>query len=106
MAPPLSLCLTTEASEAQAEALAQALVERGLAACVALSPVRSLYRWRGALERSQEVQLLIKTHPSRLAALEAALRQLHSYDTPEWIHWPAQASAAYGAWVAESVAEG
>jgi periplasmic divalent cation tolerance protein len=101
MAPPLSLCLTTEASEALAEALAQALVERGLAACVALSPVRSLYRWGGALERSQEVQLLIKTHPSRLAELEAAVRELHSYDTPEWIHWPAQASDAYGAWVAE-----
>ena len=101
MAQPLTLCLTTEASEAQAEALAQALVERGLAACVALTPVRSLYRWRGALERSQEVQLLIKTSPSRLAELEVAVRQLHSYDTPEWIHWPAEASAAYSAWVAE-----
>jgi periplasmic divalent cation tolerance protein len=101
MAPPLSLCLTTEADAERAEALAQALVERGLAACVALSPVRSLYRWRGALERSQEVQLLIKTHPSRLAELEAAVHELHSYDTPEWIHWPAQASAGYGAWLAE-----
>jgi periplasmic divalent cation tolerance protein len=101
MAQPLTLCLTTEASESQAEALAQALVERGLAACVALTPVRSLYRWRGALERSQEVQLLIKTNPSRLAELEVAVQQLHSYDTPEWIHWPAAASAAYGAWVAE-----
>lgn len=101
MAQPLTLCLTTEASEPLAEALARALVERGLAACVALSPVHSLYRWKGALERSREVQLLIKTHPHRLAELEAAVRELHSYDTPEWIHWPAEASAAYGAWVAE-----
>ena len=47
------------------------------------------------------MQLLIKTHPHRLAELETAVRELHSYDTPEWIHWPAEASAAYGAWVAE-----
>ena len=106
MAPPLTLCLTTEADASRAEALAEALVERGLAACVALSPVRSLYRWRGALERSQEVQLLIKTQPSRMAELERVVRQLHSYDTPEWIHWPAEAGAAYGAWVAESLPEG
>jgi periplasmic divalent cation tolerance protein len=105
-APSLCLCLTTEADAERAEALAEALLQRGLAACVALTPVRSLYRWRGVLERSQEVQLLIKTRPSRLAELEAAVRQLHSYDTPEWIHWPAAASAAYGAWVAESVPEG
>jgi periplasmic divalent cation tolerance protein len=58
------------------------------------------------LERSQEVQLLIKTEPSRLAELESVVRQLHSYDTPEWIHWPAEAAAAYGAWVAESRPEG
>jgi periplasmic divalent cation tolerance protein len=38
--------------------------------------------------------------------LERVVRQLHSYDTPEWIHWPAEAGAAYGAWVAESLPEG
>ena len=80
---PATLCLTTEATPPLAEALAAALVERGLAACVALTPLRSVYRWQGELQRSEEVQLLIKTHPSRLQELEATVRQLHSYDTPE-----------------------
>ena len=100
-APPTTLCLTTEATPPLAEALAAALVERGLAACVALTPLQSVYRWQGELQRSEEVQLLIKTHPSRLGELEAAVRQLHSYTTPEWLHWPADAAADYGAWVAE-----
>ena len=96
------LALTTEASQAQAENLAEALLERRLAACVALTPLCSLYRWQGQLERSNEVQLLIKTSAERLSELEQTVHQLHSYDTPEWLHWPAGASGPYGRWLAES----
>lgn len=98
----LLLALTTEATPALAEALAEALLERRLAACVALQPLRSLYRWQGELERGEEVQLLIKSHPSRLAELAAAVHQLHSYTTPEWIHWQADCSSSYGSWLAAS----
>ena len=98
----LLLALTTEANGERAESLARALLERRLAACVALTPLSTQYWWQGAIARSQEVQLLIKTHPAQLAALEQAVRELHSYSTPEWIHWPAQASPDYGRWLAES----
>jgi periplasmic divalent cation tolerance protein len=101
-AAPLLLALTTEASAARAEVLADALLARGLAACVALSPVRSSYHWQGALESSEEVQLLIKSHPSLLPQLEEAVHRLHSYSTPEWIHWRAACSPAYGSWLAAS----
>jgi periplasmic divalent cation tolerance protein len=94
------LALTTEANEALAEALAEAVLEAELAACVALTPCRSLYRWQGVLERSPEVQLLIKCHPSRLEALWHLVRQRHSYTTPEWITWPVCTSRDYGAWLA------
>jgi periplasmic divalent cation tolerance protein len=96
---PLLLVLTTEADDERAGALARELLLRRLAACVALQPVRSLYFWQGNLQQSEEVQLLIKTHPAQLAELEEAVRSLHSYTTPEWIVWPAQADAAYGAWL-------
>jgi periplasmic divalent cation tolerance protein len=98
----LLLALTTEASAAQAAALAEALLARRLAACVALNPVRSLYRWQGELQRSEEVQLLIKSDPSLLEELTAAVHQLHSYSTPEWIHWLAACSPAYAGWLASS----
>ena len=101
-ADPVILALTTEADAERAEALAQHLLERRLAACVALRPLTSLYWWQGRVERSQEVQLLIKARPEQLAELEAAVLTLHSYDTPQWLHWRADSSAAYGAWVAAS----
>ena len=102
---PLVLALTTEASAARAEALARQLLERGLAACVALRPVRSLYRWQEQLQDSEEVQLLIKSRADQLAELEAAVHCLHSYATPEWLHWPASTGAAYGQWLMQSCSD-
>ncbi|MDM7953309.1 MAG: divalent-cation tolerance protein CutA [Cyanobium sp. CZS 25K] len=98
-ATTLSLVLTTEADGERAEALAQALLERGLVACASLHPVVSLYRWQGRLERSEEVQLLLKTTPEQLEALRLAVGELHSYDTPEWIHWRASSEGPYGRWL-------
>ena len=78
--------------------LAEALLERHLVACVSIQPIRSFYRWEGALQRSHEAQLLMKTSAQHLDALRVAVSELHSYDTPEWLSWPVTASPAYGAW--------
>ncbi len=98
---PVSLVLTTEADRERAEALALALLERGLVACASLHPVVSLYRWQGQLQRSEEVQLLLKTSPGKLEALRHSLGELHSYVTPEWIHWQASSDDPYGRWLLE-----
>jgi periplasmic divalent cation tolerance protein len=99
----LTLVLTTEADREKGESLARALLERGLVACVSLHPVVSLYRWKGELEQAGEVQLLLKTSPERLEGLRAALVELHSYETPEWIHWRAGSEGAYGGWLLEQL---
>ena len=104
MAADAIIALTTEASAEQAEALAMALLERRLAACVALKTVESLYRWDGRLERSSEVQLMINCHSSCASALEEAVLELHSYSTPQWLLWPAEASSDYAAWLSECCA--
>jgi periplasmic divalent cation tolerance protein len=103
---PIRLCLvlTTEADRERAESLARELLERRLVACASLHPVVSLYRWQGRLERSEEVQLLLKTTPGQLEDLRRALGELHSYDTPEWIHWPAASDGPYGRWLLEQLA--
>lgn len=102
MLAPVILALTTEADPERAEALARTLLERRLAACVALSPQTSLYHWQGQLECSSEVRLLIKTDATRLEELEQLVHMLHSYDTPMWLHWPASAAEPYGLWLAEA----
>ena len=96
--PRLVVVLTTEADQARAQALAEALLERRLVACVSLQPLQSLYRWKGELQRDTEVQLLLKTSADQLGRLREAVMELHSYDTPEWLAWPVEAPGAYGAW--------
>jgi periplasmic divalent cation tolerance protein len=93
------LVITTEADADRAEDLARRLLQEGLAGCVSLRPVLSLYPWRGELQRSEEVQLLIKTLPDRLPRLRERLQQLHSYELPQWLQWEAEASPAFAAWL-------
>src|SRR5260221_3367894 len=86
---------------ASARALARGLVERRLAACVNLVPgLESIYRWKGAVETSSEVLLLVKTAAGRLAALEGFLAAEHPYDVPECIALqPAHVERAYLDWL-------
>lgn len=98
MTEPLLIAHTTVASEADAERLATALIEQKVAACVQIMPVRSVYRWRGAVETDDEWRLEIKTPASRRSALENAVMAHHPYDTPEWVVLTGEPSAAYGDW--------
>jgi periplasmic divalent cation tolerance protein len=76
--------LVTAGSRAEAEAIARALVEDRLAACVnVVGPIRSIYRWEEAIEEADEHLLIVKARAADLAALEARVRALHSYDVPE-----------------------
>ncbi len=84
--PPARIVLTTTANPEEAARLGRILVEERLAACATLIPaVQSIYRWQGQVESSTETLLLLKTGPDQLAALEARLHQLHSYQTPEFL---------------------
>lgn len=104
MAAAAIIALTTEANAELAEALASKLLERRLAGCVALKPVVSLYRWDERITRSHEVQLMIKSDANCATALELAVRELHSYSTPQWLYWSAEASGDYAAWLMECCA--
>jgi periplasmic divalent cation tolerance protein len=97
--------LTTVGSEAEAELISSALVERRLAACVqVVGPIASRYRWQGGIEEGREWQCLVKTEAERYPEVEAAIRELHSYDEPEVIATPIVAgSAGYLAWISESL---
>lgn len=75
---------STCADSADAERIARALVEEGLAPCINLLPaVRSIYRWRGGIEQGDEVMLMIKCRGDDYPRLEARLRELHPYEVPE-----------------------
>jgi periplasmic divalent cation tolerance protein len=84
--PQARIVLTTAADAEEAARLGRTLVEERLAACATLVPVvQSIYRWEGQVESATETLLLLKTGAEQLAALEARLHQLHSYQTPEFL---------------------
>jgi periplasmic divalent cation tolerance protein len=92
------------ANEEEASTIARTLVEERLAACVNLiAPVRSIYRWRGAIEESLECLLIIKTSARRYSKLERRVKELHSYDVPEIVATAlAHGSSDYLNWIMES----
>jgi len=84
--PQACIVLTTASTHDEAARLAGTLVEERLAACATLIPTaESIYRWEGQIESSTETLMLLKTAPDQLAALEARLHELHSYQVPEFL---------------------
>jgi len=94
----------TAASRDEADKIAGAVVEERLAACANIFPgVQSVYRWQGKVERAEECALVIKTTAEGFAALEARVKELHSYECPCIVAWPVVAgNAEYLEWVRES----
>jgi periplasmic divalent cation tolerance protein len=101
------LVLTTVARAEDAERIAEELVGRRLAACVNVLPgVRSIFRWKGAVERDEERLLLVKTRADRFEALRETLLALHPYEVPELVAVPIErGSEAYLRWLDESVGD-
>src|SRR5918996_2287172 len=91
----------TAGSAEEADRLAQSLVGDRLAACVnRIKSVQSVYRWQGEVEQSDEELLIIKTHKELFPALEARVRELHSYSVPEIIAVPVvTGSPGYLGWL-------
>lgn len=99
--------LTTVPDAETGERIGRMLVEERLAACANVVPgVVSLYRWQGALERSTEALVVLKTTSNRLEALRARAVELHPYDVPEVIALAVEGGhSPYLAWVRAEVGE-
>lgn len=96
--------LVTASSQQEGEAIAQALVEAQMAACVTLIPVHSIYTWQNQVMKEQEWQLIIKTDLTQFSVLEKKIRELHSYEVPEIIALPILAgSQPYLQWISDNV---
>ncbi|HTS48977.1 MAG TPA: divalent-cation tolerance protein CutA [Bryobacteraceae bacterium] len=93
-------------SAEEGERIARALISKRLAACVNLLPaVRSIYRWKGAVEDAQETLLVIKSSRALFEELRAEIEKLHSYEVAEVIAVPiVDGSEAYLEWLGRELA--
>lgn len=94
--------MTTAGDRDEAARIADALVGRRLAACVQISKIESAYSWQGEVRHDREYRLLVKTTEERYADVEAAIRELHSYDLPAIFALPmSHVYEPFGDWIIE-----
>ena len=98
---------TTYPSLVEAERIGKAVLERRLAACVnILSGMISHYWWQGTIERGEEVVMIIKTRASLAESVRAAVKEMHSYDTPAILVLPIEGGeAGYLEWMMKETEE-
>ncbi len=97
---------TTYPSLVEAERAGRSLVERRLCACVNILPVMvSYYWWQGAIERGDEVVMIIKTRAALADAVRVAVKEMHSYATPAVLVIPTESvDPDYQAWIVNETA--
>jgi len=97
--------VTTVGTEEQANLIAREMVARRLAACVNILPgVRSIYRWKGKICKDGELLLFIKTLEGEFDGVALAIRELHSYESPEILSFSVtRGEQSFLDWIVSSV---
>ena len=90
----------TTAQGATTQKIIEALLGQQLAACIQTMPIRSHYVWQGVLRDEAEDLLIIKAKAADWADVEAAIRAVHDYETPEILRFDIDAgSQSYLDWI-------
>jgi periplasmic divalent cation tolerance protein len=98
------IVFTTVGSQEEAQAIAAALVQEHLVACVNIFPIHSVYIWQDQVQNDNEYQLIMKTDLAKFEAIARRVTSLHAYDLPELVAIPiAHGSADYLQWISEQV---
>jgi periplasmic divalent cation tolerance protein len=89
----------THSDEESAQTLSGALLEKRLIACANILPVTSAYWWQGEVQQEGEWVSILKTRTNLEDAVEKAILELHSYQTPCILRFPVSANASYEEWI-------
>ena len=82
------IVFTTVDSVRDARSIARMLVEEGLAACVQIDQVRSVFEWDDVVDENLEFKMSIKTISENFSAIEEKILEVHPYELPEIISIP------------------
>ena len=106
--PSIVVCISTVSTKQQAQQIAAALIERGVAACVQIDgPIESHYPWDGKVCCDSEFRLLIKTSSDAATRMQDVLRENHPYEVPQIVLLESVGvNRDYALWVQDVVASG
>ena len=96
------LLITTEYNKKAAKKIAKLLLKKKLAACVSLKDIHSIYKWKGKIEKVNEVEIIIKSKPELKNNLVVFLKNQISYDVPQIIWKKFNSEKKYIDWVNKS----
>ncbi|MGC9068022.1 MAG: divalent-cation tolerance protein CutA [Thermoprotei archaeon] len=91
----------------EGQRITKILIENKLAACVNLvKDIKSVYWWKGNIETSNEVLLIVKSDAKILNKLIEVVKSNHSYTVPEIIAIPIiGGNQDYLKWISESISQ-
>ena len=93
------LITTTESNKKNACKLADLLLVDKLVPCITFKNVESYFWWKGEINKSKEVQLIIKCKEENINKVCKKISEYHSYEVPEIIYFPVLANKDYHHWV-------
>lgn len=95
---------TTTSAKKDAEMIAKELVKNKLAACVQITTISSIYRWKGKIERSKEYLCIIKSKGGLYKKIEKTIKKIHPYEVPEIISFDiSSGNKKYFSWIDKSI---
>lgn len=71
----------TCANSTEAEKIASKLLESKLVFCVKKSPVSSSFLWKGKIDNSEEILLIMDSLEDNFQKVKEVVQKLHSYET-------------------------
>lgn len=72
----------TTSNQIEAEKIAEALIKEKLAACVNYFPIKSIFRWKGKIQKENEIAMIVKTKAKLVDKITKRVKEIHSYETP------------------------
>tara|TARA_B100000965_G_C19504036_1_gene718788 strand:+ start:811 stop:1134 length:324 start_codon:yes stop_codon:yes gene_type:complete len=91
--------ITTEKDKHNAYKIANLLLLEKLIPCVNFKTIESHFWWEGEINKSEEIQLIIKCNEQNINKVCKKISDYHSYEVPEIIYFPVSANKNYHHWV-------
>jgi periplasmic divalent cation tolerance protein len=82
------IVFTTAGSQAEADKIANALLNAHAASCVQMNEIKSVYHWKGKIAHENEIHLTIKTRDELYPKVQKIILENHSYEIPQIVKVP------------------